>query len=92
MEDMVKSLFDDAGKNTLSVPLKIKYVDLVDSFMVDQLAAKLDSNVHSVCIAGSLDENFGRRLSQQLAAIDKSYPLTLIGMALTEVTVNIQIC
>jgi len=80
MEDMVKSLFDDAGKNTLSVPLKIKYVDLVDSFMVDQLAAKLDSNVHSVCIAGSLDENFGRRLSQQLAAIDKSYPLTLIGM------------
>jgi len=80
MEDMIKSLFDDAGKSTQSVPLKIKYVDLVDSFTGNQLAAKLDSNVHTVCVAGSLDENFGRRLSQQLASIDKSYPLTLIGM------------
>jgi ABC-type branched-subunit amino acid transport system substrate-binding protein len=80
MEDIIKSFFDDAGKNTLSVPLKIKYIDLVDSFTVNQLAAKLDSNVHSVCVSGSLDENFGRRLSLQLASIDKSYPLTLIGM------------
>ncbi len=80
MEDIVKSFFDSAGKNTLSVPLKVKYVDLVDSFTVNQLTAKLDSNVHSVCVAGSLDENFGRRLSLQLASIDKSYPLTLVGM------------
>jgi substrate-binding family protein len=79
-EDIVKSLFDDAGKNSQTVALKIKYVDLVDSFTVDQLTAKLDSNVHTVCIAGSLDENFGRRLSQQLASIDKSYPITLVGM------------
>src|ERR1044072_8328490 len=43
-EDIVKSLFDDAGKNTSSVPLKIKYVDLADSFTVNQLRAKLDSN------------------------------------------------
>jgi len=79
-EDVLKSLFDSAGKSTLSVPLKIKYIDLADSFTVNQLAAKLDSNVHTVCIAGSLDENFGRRLSLQLASIDKSYPLTLVGM------------
>lgn len=80
MEDMIKSLFDEAAKNTSSVPLKIKYVDLVDSFTVSQLTSKLDSEQHTVCIAGSLDENFGRRLSLQLASIDKSYPLTLIGM------------
>jgi len=80
MEDIIKSQFDGAAKNTASVPLKIKYVDLADSFTVDELAAKLDSNVHTVCIAGSLDEDFGRRLSLQLASIDKSYPLTLIGM------------
>ncbi len=80
MEDIIRSFFDSAGKNTLSVRLKVKYVDLVDSFTVDQLAAKLDSNVHTVCVAGSLDENFGRRLSLQLASIDKSYPLTLVGM------------
>ena len=80
MEDIIRSFFDSAAKSTLSVPLKIKYIDLVDSFTVDQLAAKLDSNVHTVCVAGSLDENFGRRLSLQLASIDKSYPLTLVGM------------
>ena len=80
MEDVIRSFFDNAGKNTSSVPLKVKYVDLVDSFTVDQLTAKLDSNVHMVCVAGSLDENFGRRLSLQLASIDKSYPLTLVGM------------
>ena len=80
MEDIIKSQFDGAARNTGSVPLKIKYVDLADSFTVDELAAKLDSNVHTVCIAGSLDEDFGRRLSQQLASVDKSYPLTLIGM------------
>ena len=80
MEDVIKSLFDEAGKNTPSVALKIKYVDLADSFTVDKLTAKLDSNVHTVCIAGSLDEDFGRRLSQQLASISKSYPLTVVGM------------
>jgi hypothetical protein len=80
MEDIIRSFFDNAGKNTSSVPLKVKYVDLADSFTVDQLTAKLDSNVHTVCVAGSLDENFGRRLSLQLASIDKSYPLTLVGM------------
>ena len=80
MEDIIRSFFDSAGKNTLSVRLKVKYVDLVDSFTVNQLAAKLDSNMHTVCVAGSLDENFGRRLSLQLASIDKSYPLTLVGM------------
>jgi len=80
MEDIIKSQFDATGKNTVSVPLKIKYVDLADSFTLEELEAKLDSNVHTVCIAGSLDENFGRRLTQQLASIDKSYPVTLVGM------------
>jgi hypothetical protein len=80
MEDMIKSFFDAAASNTSSVPLKIKYIDLIDSFTVNQLTPKLDSDSHTVCISGSLDENFGRRLSLQLASIDKSYPLTLIGM------------
>lgn len=78
MEDIIKSSFEDAGKSSPS--LKMKYVDLTDSFTVNQLTSKLDSNQHTVCIAGSLDENFGRRLCQQLASISKQYPLTLVGM------------
>jgi len=80
MEDVIKSSFEAAGKTTVSASLKIKYVDLIDSFRANQLTAKLDSNQHTVCIAGSLDENFGRRLSTGLASISKEYPLTLIGM------------
>jgi len=80
LEDAIKASLDEAGKNTPGATLKIRYVDLTDSFNVYQLIAKLDSNQHSVCIAGSLDENFGRRLAVQLASISKQYPLTLIGM------------
>jgi hypothetical protein len=80
MEDLIKSSFDAAGKSTSPGSLKIKYVDLTDSFTVNQLTTKLDSNVHTVCIAGSLDENFGRRLSTALAWISQQYPITLVGM------------
>jgi len=79
-EDIIHSYFEQAAKNTASVPLKITYVELTDSVAVGELTSKLDSNQHSVCIAGSLAEDFGRRLGQQLASISKSYPLTLIGM------------
>ena len=79
-EDLIKNYFNDFGKNTMSVPLKIKYVDLADSFTVNQLKAQLDSNSQTLCIAGSLDENFGKRLTQQLASIRKQYPVTVIGM------------
>jgi hypothetical protein len=78
MEDIIKASFDETGKTSPSV--KLKYVDLTDSFTVNQLMAKLDSTHHTVCIAGSLDENFGRRLCIQLASITKQYPLTLVGM------------
>ncbi|MGN6294823.1 MAG: ABC transporter substrate-binding protein [Chitinophagaceae bacterium] len=80
IEDQIKTLFDDYSKTTASVPLKLKYVDLIDSFTVNQLKAQLDSNRNTVCIAGTLDAAFGRRLAQQLASISKSYPMTLMGM------------
>ncbi len=80
LEDRIKSYFDDYSKSTASVPLKIKYVDLTDSFTVDQLKKNLDSNAQSLCIAGSLDENFGKRLVLQLAPIAKQYSVSVMGM------------
>jgi hypothetical protein len=80
MEDMIKTIFDEFSKNTVSVPLKIKYVDLPDSFTVYNLRAHLDSNRQSVCIAGSLNENFGKRLASQLAVLNKQYPVLAVGM------------
>jgi ABC-type branched-subunit amino acid transport system substrate-binding protein len=78
-EDQIKFYFEDFGKVTSAVPLKIKYVDLDNYFTADQLTPHLDSNKHIVCISGSLDENFGRSLAQHLAAF-KNYQLTLFGM------------
>jgi hypothetical protein len=79
-EDRLKSYFMDIGKSTASVPLKIKYVSLEDNFDAAILASSLDSGAHTICIAGSFDENFGRNLCQQLASLNKSYHTTIIGM------------
>ena len=80
LEDRIKTYFQDIGKSTAGVPLKIKYVDLPDSFSVYQLKSHLDSNYQTLAIAGSLDENFGRRLVQQMAILKKQYPVTVMGM------------
>lgn len=80
MEDMIKNYLTDFSRNTSSVPLKIKYVDLIDSFTVYQLTQHLDTNRQWVCIAGTLDEHFTRRLAMQLAGVSKSYKTTVIGM------------
>ena len=80
LEDRIKTYFDDFGKSTLGIPLKLKYADLTDSFTVNQLTAQLDSTKQTMCIAGTMDENFGRRLTQQLASIKKQYPVSVMGM------------
>lgn len=79
-EDQIKSYFDDYAKVTMSVPLKIKYVDLIDSFTIEHLKPHLHNVRRSVCIAGSLDGNFGRRLALQLASINASFPSLVMGM------------
>lgn len=79
-EDQIKSYFDDFGKATASVPLKIKYVDLTDSFTLKQLQTYLDTVRTTLCIAGSLDGNFGKRLALQLASLNKQYHSVVMGM------------
>lgn len=80
VEDKIQHYFSDFGKHTLSVRLRMSFTDLTDSFTLADLTEKLDSNRNSVCISGSLDENFGQRLALNLAAIRKSYPVILVGM------------
>ena len=81
LEDRIKSYFDDFGKSTVAIPLQFKYVDLTDSFTVNQLKPYLDTTSQTLCVAGSLDENFGKRLTQQLASLKKQkYQATIMGM------------
>lgn len=81
LEDRIKNYFEETGKSTRAVPIKIKYIDLTDSFSMDQLRKYLDTTEKTLCIAGTLDENFGKRLVQQLASLSKSgYKATVMGM------------
>jgi len=81
LEDRIKSYFDEFGKNTVAIPLKIKYVDLIDTFTVTQLKQYLDTTNETLCLAGSLDENFGKRLAKQLAILKKQKYLSVaMGM------------
>jgi hypothetical protein len=79
-DDMLKKFFADAEKSTSSVPLKIRYVTLEDTITTDQLARFLDSTKQSICIAGSLDVNFGLTLARQLATLSRSYKSVVVGM------------
>lgn len=80
-EDRLKGYFTELDKKTAGVPLKIKYVTLDDNFDAASMAASLDSNVsQTVCIAGSLDEEFAAKICAQLAYLNKSYHTTIIGM------------
>ena len=79
-EDRLKSYFDEIGKTTNSVPLKMKYVTLDDVFDIAALTPYLDSTTQTICVAGSLDENFARMLCQGLASVNKTYTSLVIGM------------
>jgi ABC-type branched-subunit amino acid transport system substrate-binding protein len=81
LEDRIKNYWEEAGKAKGKLALKLTYVDLPDSFTVNQLIPKLDTLKSTLCVAGSLDENFGKQLASQLATLaKKNYKSTLIGM------------
>jgi hypothetical protein len=79
-EDRLRSDFSEIEKNTASVPLKMKYINLDNNVDLRILAPYLDSNVKTVILVGSLDENFGKSVSAKLAPLSKSYPMKVIGM------------
>ena len=79
-EDRLKNYFMDIEKNTPSVPLKSKYVVLNEPLNQNQLFSSLDSTRKNICIAVSLDENFGKAICMQLAAVNKTYVSKIFGM------------
>lgn len=74
------------GRTTAAIPLKIKTVELTDSFSTKQITDYLDSNKHNTIICGSLDEAFGVRLIKTVNAL-KNYRSILIGMPTWDVLI-----
>jgi hypothetical protein len=79
LEDRIRSYWEE-NNLTKKIP-KWTYVDLPDSFSVNQISVKLDTIKSTICIAGTLDENFGKRLASQLATLNKQrYKTSLFGL------------
>lgn len=81
LEDRIKTYFEESSKLTMGIALELKFVDLADHFSAEDLKLHLDTATQTTCLAGSLDEAFGKKLLQQLAVLDgKGYTSTIIGM------------
>jgi hypothetical protein len=79
-DDRLRSYFAEIEKNTASVPLRLKYVNINNNADFNQMISSMDSNSRTVILVGSLDENFGKSICARLAPLYKSYPMKIIGM------------
>jgi hypothetical protein len=80
MSNDLKSYFADVEKNTASVPLHMKYVLVTEPVNQNQLLNYMDSTLQNVFVVGSLSESFSKNLCTELASLDKTYSMTIIGM------------
>lgn len=79
-EEQIKTYLNEYAASTTGNRLHLKFVDLPSDFSARTLASYLDSTTKTICLAGSLDENFAMKLTQNLATLNNTYPLTVIGM------------
>ena len=79
-ESQIKDYFNSVAKTTTSNPLRIEFADIGNNFSATAITNRLDSTVRNVCIAGSLDENFGNNLLEKISSISEQYPITIMGM------------
>jgi hypothetical protein len=94
VEDMIQNSFAEIAKSSKSVPLKIKTVELTDSFTTSQVIGYLDSSRQNIVICGTLNEAFGINLVKSLSE-SKKYRSIAMGMptwdALRGVDRNVEI-
>ncbi|MEO6489738.1 MAG: ABC transporter substrate-binding protein [Ferruginibacter sp.] len=78
-EDRVAGYFNKINQPDNKTLLNIETINIVDSNF-NSIKYKLDSNNRNIIIAASLDEYFAFALSTEAAELNKTYPITLIGM------------
>jgi hypothetical protein len=79
-DDRLRSYFAEMEKNTSSVPLRMKFVNIDNAQDISKVTNLMDSNSKTVILIGSLDENFGRAICSKLEPFSKSYPMKILGM------------
>lgn len=66
----------NTGKPLLSISTNL----LKDSFDITAIEKQLDSTRVNTIIAGTLDENYGKRIASFCAVLSKKYTINLVGM------------
>lgn len=79
-DNRVEDVFKQLNQSPSGGVMKYKQLVLPDTYTAQDLQAKLDSLRDNLIIAGSLDENFGRRLLATCATLPKAYRMTIVGM------------
>jgi hypothetical protein len=79
-DDRLRSYFAEIEKNTPSVPLRMKYVNIDNTQGLSQVISSMDSNSKTIILVGSLDENFGKLICSKFDPYSKSYPMKILGM------------
>lgn len=78
-EDQIQAILGNLNKRTAGIPLKLKAIELTDSFTTQQVTAYLDSTKRNVVICATLNESFGLMLSKAISS-SRQYPAVVIGM------------
>lgn len=78
-DDMIADNFNDLNKKTQGLPLKIKMVELTDTFTTAQVLMQLDSTKQNIILCASLNEVFGNNLVKAIASSRKFKSIT-VGM------------
>jgi hypothetical protein len=76
---MIVGSFNELNKKTQGLPLKIKTVELSDTFTTAQVQMHLDSTKENIIVCASLNEAFGYNLVKSIAS-SKKYKAITIGM------------
>lgn len=78
-ENTIANSISEMNKKTLGSPLKIKIIELADTFDAKQVLIKLDSVKKNILVCGSLNEQFGTNLVKAVTS-NLNFKATIIGM------------
>ncbi len=79
-EDMVAAFFKEINEKEGKPMLPIETINFDNNLNAAFLKSKLDSNRKNVIIGASLDETFATNIAKTCYSIQKTYPISLIGM------------
>ena len=79
-EDKIAAVFKMLNEQEGKPLLNIQTIRIDSTVSTYLLKSRLDSTKNNVIIAGSLDEDFAKKVTDACNAIHKTYPIILIGM------------